>query len=65
MIIRLILLRTALCCNTLVFSQSNTFELSFDHQAIMVNALTKSADFYQNVLDLEEIDNKTGNSHIR
>ena len=65
MMIRPLLLLTALCYNTLVFSQANTFDFTFDHQAFMVSDLTKSADFYANILGLKEIDNKTGKSTRR
>ena len=65
MMIRLLTLLLFLVVTTHSFSQSATFHFTFDHQAIMVKDLTKSADFYQDILGLEEIDNKTGNPQIR
>ncbi len=40
-------------------------ELTFDHYTIKVNDLEKSAAFYQKVLGLEEIENRTRKPHIR
>jgi catechol 2,3-dioxygenase-like lactoylglutathione lyase family enzyme len=35
---------------------SQTFELKFDHQALLVNDLNKSATFYKEILLLDEIE---------
>ncbi|THD65730.1 VOC family protein [Robertkochia marina] len=39
--------------------------LSFDHYAIQVEDLNTSVKFYQEILNLQEIKNKTGLEHIR
>lgn len=41
------------------------FELTFDHNAILVKDLTESSNFYLNIIGLKEIENKTEKSHIR
>ncbi|MCF8715060.1 VOC family protein [Joostella atrarenae] len=46
-------------------TNAQTFKLSFDHHAILVKDLTESSNFYLNIMGLEEIENKTGKSHIR
>ncbi len=60
-----LLLFVIILCSACCFAQNSAFTFSFDHQAIMVSDLTKSADFYLNVLGLKEIDNKTGKKNIR
>ncbi len=60
-----ILFLIALFISCAAFAQDNPFKITFDHQAIMVSNLGQSADFYHEILGLEEIDNKTGKSHIR
>jgi catechol 2,3-dioxygenase-like lactoylglutathione lyase family enzyme len=39
--------------------------ISFDHQAILVTDLQKASAFYQHILGLEEIEDKTQQPHIR
>ncbi|MCM5663162.1 VOC family protein [Galbibacter mesophilus] len=46
-------------------AKAQSFKLEFDHNAILVKNLTESADFYLNIIGLEEIENKTKKSHIR
>lgn len=41
------------------------FNVTFDHQALMVKDLEKSANFYLNTIGLNEIFNATEKSHIR
>lgn len=40
-------------------------QLSFDHYTIKVDNLDRSASFYQQVLGLSEIENRTRKPHIR
>jgi len=40
-------------------------DLSFDHYTIKVDDLERSAAFYQDVLGLKEIENRTRKPHIR
>ena len=44
---------------------SNSFSFSFDHSALSVKDVNISADFYKNVLKLEEITNRTKKVGIR
>ena len=60
-----LLLSIFLLLNYAAIAQTNSFNFSFDHQAIMVKDLSVSAAYYKEVLGLTEIDNKTGKSHIR
>lgn len=46
----LLLTATANC----LFAQSQSFDFSFDHFAIVVEDVDKSAEFYKNALNLEE-----------
>ena len=46
-------------------SSKTGFSIRFDHKAILVRDLGESARFYQNVLSLEEIENKTSLPNIR
>jgi catechol 2,3-dioxygenase-like lactoylglutathione lyase family enzyme len=41
------------------------FDLIFDHYTIRVKDLNRSAEFYQKVLELSEIENRTQKAHIR
>lgn len=41
------------------------FDLIFDHYTIRVKDLGRSADFYQKILELSEIENRTQKAHIR
>lgn len=41
------------------------FDSAFDHYTIKVNNLERSADFYKNILGLQEIKNRTQKPHIR
>ena len=50
-------------CQSMVFSQK--LQLKFDHFAILVDDLNTSVSFYQEVLLLPEIEDKTGLDHIR
>ena len=44
---------------------NNTFNLTFNHLALSVKDVGKAADFYKNVLGLDEITNKTKIEGIR
>lgn len=41
------------------------FNLAFDHYTIKVADLETSSSFYKEILDLNEIENRTGKPHIR
>lgn len=45
--------------------EKSDFNVSFDHQALMVKDLETSANFYVNTIGLKEIFNATEKSHIR
>lgn len=45
--------------------EKNVFKFSFDHQALAVKDLQRSADFYSKVLGLTEITNRTKIEGIR
>lgn len=47
-----------------VSAQNNTFEFTFNHQALSVKDLARSAAFYKNVLELKQITNRTQNPGI-
>lgn len=58
----------ACICNTCFTSsaqQPGTYKLSFNHNALSVKDVDRSALFYKNVLGLEEITNKTKMAGIR
>ena len=44
---------------------TNSFSFSFDHSALSVKDVNISADFYKNVLKLEEVTNRTKKPGIR
>lgn len=39
--------------------------ITFDHHALLVKDLAESATFYQDIIGLTEIEDKTGKDHIR
>ena len=45
-------------------AQSNPFGFTFNHQALSVKDLSRSAEFYKKVLALEQITNRTQNPGI-
>jgi catechol 2,3-dioxygenase-like lactoylglutathione lyase family enzyme len=45
--------------------QTNSFSITFDHVAISVTDVDRSAEFYKNVLDLQEIKNRSEMGGIR
>lgn len=47
------------------FAAAQEVVLSFDHYAVLVKDLDASTDFYQDVLGLTEIEDKTNLDHIR
>lgn len=47
-----------------VSAQNNPFGFTFNHQALSVKDLTRSAEFYKSVLGLEQITNRTQNPGI-
>lgn len=47
------------------FSVAQPPELSYNHYALQVSNLDKSAKFYSRILGLQEIENKTEQPHIR
>lgn len=49
----------------LTFAQSYQPKAKIDHIAIVVSSLDESAQFYSEILGLEEITNQTKKSHIR
>ena len=50
---------------TLFSSAQNEFNFRKDHDALQVSDLEKAADFYKNVMGLEEISNAGLGDHIR
>ena len=50
---------------TFVMAQDNQFNFSFNHMALSVKDVNKSAEFYSNVLHLKEITNRTKMDGIR
>jgi catechol 2,3-dioxygenase-like lactoylglutathione lyase family enzyme len=60
------LLLIALLFTGIIWSQkSNSFSFSFDHTAISVKDVNIAADFYTNILKLEEVVNRTKKPGIR
>lgn len=62
--ISLMLVALCLVC-TLKAQESNPFNLNFNHMALSVTDLERSASFYKNVLKLKEIPNLTFRETIR
>ncbi len=50
---------------TAAAQQKTSYSFSFNHQSLSVKDLQKSADFYKNILGLEEITNRTQQAGIR
>lgn len=49
-----------------LFAQNNqSFNLTYDHQALLVKNLERSSAFYSDILKLKEIKNATGFDFIR
>ncbi|MGE5107893.1 MAG: VOC family protein [Sphingobacteriales bacterium] len=63
--------KTTLIIIALVFygilkaQDASSFKFTFNHLALSVKDVNRSADFYKNVLDLEEITNRTKMEGIR
>jgi catechol 2,3-dioxygenase-like lactoylglutathione lyase family enzyme len=51
--------------NTLLAQDTISFSLTFNHVAISVKDVNRSADFYKNVLKLEEIENRAKLEGVR
>jgi len=48
------------------FAQNNqSFNLTYDHQALLVKNLERSSAFYKQILQLKELDNITGLNFVR
>ncbi len=63
---KIILLCIAISCAILVQAQENAgFNFSFNHLALSVKDVNRSADFYKNVFQLKEITNRTEMAGIR
>ncbi len=62
---KITILLSALACGTLLNAQQNTFNLTYNHNALSVKDVNRSADFYKNVLQLTEITNRTRMDGIR
>ena len=63
---KITLLFIALLFTGSIWSQeANSFSFSFDHSALSVKNVNISAEFYKNVLKLEEITNRTKKVGIR
>lgn len=59
------LLLVLLASQPVYSQQTNSFSITFDHVAISVTDVDRSAEFYKNVLDLQEIRNRSEMSGIR
>lgn len=53
------------CANKLVAQHQADYSFSFNHQALCVKDVQRSADFYKTVLGLPEITNRTEQAGIR
>ena len=63
---KIIFIYFALSVSTFLHSQENTsFQFTFNHLALSVKDVNKSAEFYKNVLSLTEITNRTKMDGIR
>ena len=63
---KLILVSVVVLFSKLTIGQENTsFSMSFDHLALSVDDVEKSAEFYRTILNLNEITNKTKVEGIR
>lgn len=62
-----ILLSIITCSGLLLANaqESNKFGFNFNHVALSVKDLSKTVDFYKNVLHLDEITNRTQKEGIR
>lgn len=59
------LLLSILCAGSSVAQENNSFKLSFNHLALSVKDVNRSAEFYKTVLMLPEITNRTKIEGIR
>lgn len=62
---KIILLLTSFSFTTFVMAQDNQFNFTFNHMALSVKDVNRSAEFYANVLHLTEITNRTKIDGIR
>jgi catechol-2,3-dioxygenase len=63
---KLILLLVVVLFSKLTVGQEKEgFSMSFDHLALSVDDVEKSAEFYKTILNLDEITNKTKGEDIR
>jgi lactoylglutathione lyase len=63
---RIAITAIGIVCFLSVYGQSTpNLNLSFNHMALSVRDVNKSADFYKNILGLEEITNRTKMDGIR
>jgi catechol 2,3-dioxygenase-like lactoylglutathione lyase family enzyme len=62
---KIFLLLVAFSISLFVFAQSNQFNFTFNHLALSVKNVNRSAAFYGNVLHLNEITNRTKMDGIR
>ena len=54
-----------IACSNLHAQDKSTYSFSFNHQALCVKDVQRSADFYRTVLGLQEITNRTEQAGIR
>lgn len=62
---KLTLLFFALACGMVLVAQQHTFSLTYNHNALSVKDVNRSAEFYKNVLQLSEITNRSRMDGIR
>ncbi len=62
---KLFILIPALACAMLLTAQQHTFSLTYNHNALSVKDVNRSAEFYKNALQLTEITNRTKMDGIR
>ncbi len=61
--IKLFVISLLLCVSMTIHAQKN--RITIDHYAVLVEDLSVSSNFYQDIIGLDEIKDQTGKEHIR